>query len=70
MRLLLILLLALPSPAANVQIVNVAGEREFSISIPKGEKTLRGYIVTDSGKKRVTVTINVDQDGGSVSWKE
>lgn len=60
-----------PRPAASdVRIVNVSGEREFSISIPKGEKTLRGYFVTASGKKRVNVVIKVDQDSGSVSWKE
>lgn len=61
---------AMMRPVTNVQIVNVSGEHEFTISIPKGKKTLRGYFVTDSGKKRVNVTIEVDQDSGSVSWKE
>jgi hypothetical protein len=64
-------LIAATRPATTtVKIVNTSGEQEFTIVIPKGKKTLRGYIVTDSGKKRVNVTIEVDQDSGSVLWKE
>lgn len=62
--------IAMTLPGRNVEIVHVSGERGFTISIPPGKKTLRGYLVTDSGKKRVNVTIEVDQDSGSVSWKE
>lgn len=56
--------------ADNVTIVNVAGEKEFSLSIPKGSRTLRGYITSEGEKKRVNVTIKVDGNSGSIEWKE
>lgn len=64
-------LMAATAPVADsVEIVPAEGERDFRISVPKGDRTARGFIVRNGTKKVVKVSIKVDQDGGSISWKE
>jgi hypothetical protein len=64
-------LMAATAPVTDsVEIVPAEGERDFRISVPKGDRTARGFIVRNGAKKVVKVSIKVDQDGGSISWKE
>jgi len=58
------------SPSTTtITVESGQGQPHVLIEVPKGSKTIKGYIVGPSGKKAVTITVNAGSNSGSVSWK-